>query len=76
MPKRKMVFIGNTSEIEKKILCPYCGSEISISTNICGEPKVVEKCNHFTSIFVEAKQEQKSIYCHYARFCDGIAGNE
>jgi len=76
MPKRKMVYIGNTSEIEEKILCPYCGSEINFSINKCGEPKVVEKCNHFTSIFVEANPEQESLYCHYARFCDGRTGSE
>jgi len=64
-----MVFIGdNTAEGEETVLCPYCGFKNIFHRNKSGEPRIIEKCSHFTSIFMEAIIEKETRYNHYARF--------
>ena len=70
---KKMVFIGDsTFNGENRVICPYCGCENLFSRNRYGEPKVVKKCVHFTSIFMEAipEPEPDIKYNHYARFIE------
>ena len=50
-----------------EIVCPYCG-EKNHFLNCEGEPKIVKKCPHLTSLFMQAASPEELKYCYYARF--------
>jgi len=64
---KKMVFIGNDI-IEEEVVCPYCGFKNIFQKNKAGDPRTVRKCEHFTSIYMEALPEKDLKYNLFARF--------
>ncbi|MFO7967442.1 MAG: hypothetical protein R6U44_07570 [Archaeoglobaceae archaeon] len=68
---RQMVYIGDDREKGyRRAVCPYCGREVHFSRENAINPKAVISCEHFTSIFMEARDGVRNelTYDQYARF--------
>lgn len=65
----QMVYIGDSKEKkDNTAICPYCGREVHFSRENAVNPKAVTSCEHFTSIFTEARNDSELTYEQYARF--------
>lgn len=64
---RRVSGVGNHTESEKVIFCPYCGNANHFARNSCGA-NAVKKCKHFSSLLMEAYNHGELRYNYYARF--------
>ncbi len=59
--------VENNTESEKVIYCPYCGDANHFARNPSGA-NAVKKCEHFSSLLMEASNHGELKYKYYARF--------